>query len=300
MYKKLDAYLEEIDHYLAVEAEEVHGEVTEESIEMTIEGYGSPKEVAEKYLEGFHIISPAYRKYLFRYTWILFMVHYGLTCLAFVVGTSVHMFPPLFAIPRMENIFDLLAQMPMTLVYDFGLVGLGLFFVTQLKENVKLPWPDFLKKGLKKRYTPETPKWYFLALMVFGFSAVIYVYSLFGTLFFRSLNPDNVEPLFTVPASTLYSLVVIGVFGVEIICYIIRFFHNTFWVDLVKNMILLTVLWFIYNFPIENAFLEFPYFDLETAANWLLIGICVVISLESISIIYKLVRNSLSVKTAAQ
>ncbi len=116
MYEKLDAYLEEIDHYLAVEsggeeilseirshilekAERQFGELTEESIEQTIADYGAPKDVAEKYLEGFHIIAPSYRKYLFRYTTILFIFHYGLTCLLFILGTGMQTFPPFFSYP---------------------------------------------------------------------------------------------------------------------------------------------------------------------------------------------------------
>lgn len=314
-FKKLEEYLEEIDHHLAVEqggedilaeirehilekAEREHGQLTEETIDMTIAQYGSAKEVAEKYLEGFHIISPAYRKYLFRYTWILFLAHYGVICLAFIFKVSIHMFPPLFSIPRLKNFFELLAQLPMTLVYDFGLVGLALFFVTQMKERVKLPWPKFLgrgaKKGEAKLYTPDRPRWYGLLGWTLGLTAAISVYSYFGTLFFRSLNPGSPEPLFTPLASTFYSLLVIAAIGMEMICYLIRFFYNSYWVDLVKNAIFLFTLWFIINYPLENAFLKFPYFDLKSAAAWILIILTILISLETLSYIYKLLRNALA------
>ena len=95
MDKNLKNYLEEIDHYLilkegkkeVLEEIESHilekterdfGEISEENIQKTINLFGSAKEVAEMYLEGFQIISPLFNNYLFRYTWILFAIHYSL------------------------------------------------------------------------------------------------------------------------------------------------------------------------------------------------------------------------------
>jgi len=78
MSKKLDAYLEEISHFLSgrkereeilaeirshilEKAEREFGEVTEEALEKVIAAYGPARRVAEEYLEGRPIIAPAYR-----------------------------------------------------------------------------------------------------------------------------------------------------------------------------------------------------------------------------------------------
>lgn len=99
-FKRLEDYLEEIDHYLVVEkggeeilseirshilekTENEYGELTEESVGKTIAGYGSPRQVAEKYLEGYQLIAPTFKKHLFLYAGILFAVHYGFTILSF-------------------------------------------------------------------------------------------------------------------------------------------------------------------------------------------------------------------------
>ena len=93
MYKNLDNYLQEIDHYLAVDkggeeilseirshiiekTEHEFGEVNDQTLDKTISGYGSPRSIAEKYLEDFQIISPSFKKHLFRYTWLVFACHF--------------------------------------------------------------------------------------------------------------------------------------------------------------------------------------------------------------------------------
>jgi len=309
-FKKLEDYLEEIDHYLVVEkggeeilseirshilekTENEYGELTEESVGKTIAGYGSPREVAEKYLEGYQLIAPTFKKHLFFYAGILFAVHYGFTILSFVLHLRVQMFP-FFLIPRMENIFDLIGLLPMTLVFDIGLVGIILYIVTQEKKEVKLPWPTFSRRTPKK-VEIKKPKMIYLFLMFFGFCLVLYIYFRFKTLFFLSFDFKDYQPLFNQPAATIYSLMVISMFGIEIIAYIIRFFNNnlTLWLKLVKNGIYLLILWFIHNYPIENALAVSSDigFDLSLVGSGFIWGLTLIIALDSLHVIFKIFRQ---------
>jgi hypothetical protein len=309
-FKRLEDYLEEIDHYLVVEkggeeilseirshilekAESEYGELTEESVGKIISGYGSPRQVAEKYLEGYQLIAPAFRKHLFLYAGILFAIHYGFTILCFILRIRVQMFP-FFLIPRMENIFDLIGLVPMTLVFDIGLVGIILYIVTQEKKDVKLPWPKFFR-GESQKVEIKVPKMIYLILMFFGFCLVLYIYFRFHTLFFLSFDFKDYQPLFNQPAATIYSLIVISVFGIEIIVYIIRFFKNnlTLWLELVKNGIYLLILWFVFNYPIENALavsLDIG-FDLSLVGTGFIWGITLIIALDSLHVIFKIYRQ---------
>lgn len=309
-FKKLEDYLEKIGHYLVVEkggeeilseirshimekAENEYGELTEESIEKTITGYGSPRQVAEKYLEGYQLIVPTFKKHLFLYAGILFAVHYGFTILSFVLRIRVQMFP-FFITPRMENIFDLIGMLPMTLVFDIGLVGIILYFVTQEKKEVKLPWPKFFR-GESQKVEVKVPKMIYLVLMLFGFCLVLYIYFRFNTLFFLSFDFKDYQPLFNQPAASIYSLIAISVYGIEIITYIIRFFKNnlTLWLELVKNGIYVLILWFIFNYPIENALTVSSDigFDSSLVGLGFIWGLTLIIALDSLHVIFKIFRQ---------
>lgn len=310
-YKRLEDYLEEIDHYLVIEkggeeilseirshimekAESEYGELTEESIEKTIAGYGSPRDVAEKYLEeGYQIIAPTFKKHLVLYTGILFAIHYGFTILSYILEIRVQMFP-FFIIPRMENLFDLIGLLPMTLGFDIGLVGIILYIITQEKKEVNLPWPGF-SRGEPKPVEVKEPKMIYLILMFLGFCVVLYIYFRFHTLFFSSFNFKDYQPLFNQPAATIYSLIVILVIGIEITAYIIRFFKNdlVFWLELVKNGIYLTVLWFVFNYPIEDALavsIDIG-FDLSLVGSGFIWGLTLIIVSDSLQVTYKIFRQ---------
>ncbi|PVD15387.1 hypothetical protein V512_000290 [Mesotoga sp. Brook.08.105.5.1] len=101
---------------------------------MSIKEYGSPEEVAARYYEGGPIIAPHLKNYLFMYTGILFAIHLGLHLIAFVFGENGAIFDL-----RGTDLLSLLSQLPVTFVFDFGLVSLILYFVTQAKGTAKLP-----------------------------------------------------------------------------------------------------------------------------------------------------------------
>jgi hypothetical protein len=272
MHKKLEDYLEQIDHYLVVKegrteilseikshilekAEKEFSEVTQESLGKVIDRYGSPKKVAEQYLEGFQIIAPSLKKYLFLYAGILFSVHFVLTAISVVFNWSGVMMFPFFFIPEMGFI-ELLSYLPMALVYDFGLVGLFLYFVTQSKKDIKMFWPR-LKVSAPRIPEKERaqPKILYLALMLIGFSLVVLAYLRFHTLFVASLDFKFPESLLSPEASKWYSLFVIAIIACEIIGYFFRFFTRSEWAPLVINAFYLVLVWIIFNNPIENAYI---------------------------------------------
>jgi len=152
MFEKLDTYLDEIGHYLAdskekqeiiaeikshilEKTEEEYGEITDITIERIIETYGKPQQVAEKYMDDYQIIAPTFKGHLLRYTAVLFAVHFTLTVFAFIFKTRM-LILPFFYIPKMDN-FQALFYFPMIFIYDLGLVGIILYFVTQSRKDIK-------------------------------------------------------------------------------------------------------------------------------------------------------------------
>ena len=280
MYKKLEDYLKEIDHYLAVKegkdeilseikshilekAEQEFGIVSEKTLEKIIANYGIPRKVASQYLEGEEIISPFFKKYLLLYTGILFVFHLGLTLLSFIFGWSMVIFP-FFYIPRMDNLWAL-CYLPMALVYDFGLVCLFFYLVTQTKKEIRLPWPKVrwrLPEPREKKWVQ--PKIIFLVLMLVGFSIIVYAYLKYHTLFFISLDFKNqAESLLNPEASRWYSLFLITIVACEIIVYGLRFFAQSEWIPLLKSAFYLVLVWIVMNNPIEDALARLRTSDLE-------------------------------------
>lgn len=318
MYEDLEQYLQEIDRYLVVpsgagdilseieshildKTKEEYGELSEENVKNTIASYGSAREVAEKYLEETNIIVPAFRKHLFRYTWLVFAFHSGLAALLFLLKSKLTMFPPLFAVPRMETFLNFLNQLPMIWIYDFGLVALFLFFITQSKKKVSLPWPVFgnkkKKKLQKEAYTPPRPHIIPLLLMTILFTGALFLFFRHGTIFFKSLNFDAVEPLLSEPASVFYSLVIIIWIGLEIVFHTLRYLSNTFTLELVKNLVFLLTLWGLMNIDIGGEIMDISWlklpFTLEEIMTGLIVLIALIIFLETLGILYKMVRNRL-------
>jgi hypothetical protein len=280
MHKKLEDYLEQINSYLVVKegreeilseirghilekAENEYGEITADSLDKIIAQYGRPKKVAEQYLEGYQIISPSFKKYLFLYTGLLFAVHFSLTMITFFFGSSSIMVFPFLYIPKMGFI-ELLSYLPMAFIHDFGLVCFFLYFITQSKKDIKLPWP---RLKISAPRIPEKkrvqPKIIYLILMLMGFCLVVFAYIRFHTLFFVSLDFKSPESLLNPAASKWYSLFLITIIACEIIGYSFRFFTQTEWVPLVINAFYLLLVWIIFNNPIENAYVGIQGIDLD-------------------------------------
>ncbi len=280
MNKYLKDYLEQIDHHLAVQdgkkeildeikshilekAEDQGEEVSEASIKDTISKYGSPQKVAEKYMDDVQIISPTFKKYLWRYSGLLFSIHCLMILCSLLFLGDIYLFP-FFYIPDM-GLIQALNYIPMAFVYDIGLVGLVLYFVTQRKKDIRLPWPKIglnVPKGPAK--VSRSPRIIPLVLMIFGFCVVVFVFIKYGTLYFYSLNLAVPKSLFGPDASFWYSIALVFLFAVGILCYIARFFWNPLLIDLIKYPLYLAVFVIVLNNPFEDAWVNFPYFDLKT------------------------------------
>ena len=309
MYDTLEKYLEDIDHFLVVpegrqeildeikshileRAEDELGQITNESLLMAISKYGNPQQVASKYVGDYQIISPTFKKYLFRYTGILFVAHMLLIFMASLFKTNVYLFP-FFFIPRLDFI-HILNILPMALLYDLGLVGVVLYFITQRKKEIRLPWlkVKFPESGGQVPELPK-PKPLVLLLMSIGFGFVVFVFLNLKTIFFYSLNFNDPQSLFGPSASLWYSVALLCVFGVAVIAYAIRFIFNSRWVDLAKDAVCLTVFFLVINVPIADAFSVMDHPDLKTMAIVIISIVAILYAYEFLKTLILIVRDSL-------
>jgi hypothetical protein len=320
-YKVLEDYLEEIDHYLAIKdgkdeilseikshilekTESETGKITEDTLKTTIGNYGNPRAIAEKYIEDYQIISPVYKKYLFLYTGLLFIFHYLLIVISAFTNHEMVFFP-FFYIPIMEANsqiwIKLILYLPMTFLYDFGLVCLILYFITQNKGEIKLPWFEInLCRLIKKPIKEEKPKKTILVIMFLATLAVIFVYIRFNTLFFLTVGAGKTTSLFNKYISKWLSLSVIFIFILETLHYSIRFFIDSTWTKLIKNGILLIILWFISNLPIKSALIDFPAIDLNAICTIALLLLTILAAINFIKSLIEFIysrKNSVNENT---
>jgi hypothetical protein len=313
MHEKLEKYLEEIGHYLAAhkekeeilneikshvleKAEQESGEITDEALERVIDAYGPPRKVAEKYMEDYQIIAPGFKGYLIRYTAILFSLHLALILLSFILKTSMLVFP-FFYIPRIAD-FQALVYLPMAFVYDLGLVGIILYFVTQSRRDVRLPWPklklNWQKMSERRQAKSKTIPF---ILMLLGYTALVWLYLSHGTLFFKTIDFQKIQPLLTPVASKWYSLALLAFLGAGLAAYFLKFFIHSEWVNLVRCVCQFVILGIAINRPIENPFVEFIYLDLEITANIVIAIVSVLIAIDFLKSLIILGRKALLKKT---
>jgi hypothetical protein len=275
--RTLETYLEEISHFLSgrAEREEIlseirshilekaateHGGTDDAAIDKAIAAYGPPRRVAERYAEDRPIIAPTYKRYLFRYTSILFAAHLLLTVFAVALRKSFVIFPFLY-MPEM-GVLDALMYVPMAFLADLGAVALVLYFVTQQGKDVKLPWPRFgadldefkPQKGFwAGRFATAVGAVVLLALTDFA----LYILSKYGTIFlyFENLKESRGPvPLFTPGAGRRLSLIVIAMLAAATMKLFIRLFTRSRWVDVASNVVSLALIGLLLRQPFEGLF----------------------------------------------
>lgn len=269
MFEKLEAYLEEISHFLSgreermeilseikshllEKTEQEHGKVTEASIEKVIAAYGPARRVAEKYMDGHQIIAPAFRRYLFRYTSFLFAVHLLITAVAVIFTKSFLVFPFLF-VPRM-GVFEAIFYLPTAFLFDLGVVTLILYFITRSKKEIQLPWPKFavdLDEVKRPRRLILSGLGFVAMLGLTGFALVLYIR--YHAIFFVSLNFPEPRLFFTPEAGKWFSLGVIATLAVGTIALFVKLFASSPWVDAVQNGISLIIVGCLFRLPLDNA-----------------------------------------------
>ena len=305
MYENLEKYLKEISHYLAVKqgadeilaeikshilekAERESGSLTEESLQKTIAAYGRPQDIAAKYMEGHEIISPTFKKHLFRYTAILFALHFILTVVAVYFRTSIIAIP-FFFIPKMSAFWAII-YLPMALIYDFGLVALVLYVVTQRRKDMRLPWLG-ISLGRRGESGLKRPKRTVLVMLIALFLALLYLLARYHTIFFFSVNFHAPEPMFNPAASVFISIMFLAAFACGIIAYWIRFIFNSAWVTLVENILILLILWVIWNSPIKPEFRAVAGFDMQFASGLFVLLLIVVTAMRFLRSLVRITRE---------
>jgi hypothetical protein len=318
MFEKLEAYLEEISHFLSgrkereeilseirshiqEKAEREYGGINEAALDKVIAAYGPARGVAEKYLEGQPIIAPAYKRYLFRYTTFLFAIHALLTVVAVVFKKDFILFPFIF-MPRL-GVIEAIMYLPTAFLTDLGIVALVLYFITQSGKEIRLPWPKFAvdldevmppKKSLLLRIGTFIGFIFMLAITDFA----LYLYVKFHTVFFVNLNFRDPRPLLTPETGRRVSLIVIAMLASGTLTLLIKLFTSSRWVDLVSSAIGLLLIGLLLRQPFDNLFAVpvpvglLP--KIKFALTFALLFIAVMITIELIKNVILIARKRLA------
>ena len=318
MFEKLEAYLEEISHFLSgrEEREEILAEIrshilekaeqefdqaTEASLGKVIAAYGWPRRVAEKYLDGRQIIAPAYNRYLFRYTALLFAFHFVLTIAAVVFKKSFLMFPFLY-VPSMGP-FEALFYLPMAFLFDLGVVTLILYLITQSKKDVKLPWPKFSVDIDEVKPSGRTiGRIIGLIAMTALTSVALYFYIRYRTIFFVNLDFAQHRPLFTPEAGRWFSLILIGLWALSTIRLAAKLVTSSPWVDAIEKALSLVLLGLAFRQPYDSALpVQLPeglVRVIKLSLTITLLVICIFIAVDFIKALIRIGRKRLGRATA--
>jgi hypothetical protein len=186
------------------------------------------------------------------------------------------------------DVWQFLAYLPVAFVYDLGLVVIFLYFVTQHKDETRLPWPKLFsiptnQNGLKK------PKVAFLIFLLLAFTTLLYLFIRHGAIFFVSMNdPAHPVPLFGHNASAYYSLLFLAMLACEAAGYAARFITFSRWLDLIRVSLILFLLQFVWNAPMKVDFPKIHGVDVQfTAMIFLLIF--------TIHIAFRFLKNLISI-----
>ena len=318
MSNKLEAYLEEISHFLSgrTEREEIlseirshilekaaseHGGTGDAAIDQAVASYGAPRRVAERYVDDRPIIAPAYKRYLFRYTSLIFAFHAALTVIAVFLKKELILFPLLY-IPRL-SVFDALMYLPAAFLTDLGAVAFVLYVITQSGKDVKLPWPKF---AVDLDEVKTTPKSLWVSRIGTAIGAVImlavtdfalYLFAKHHTIFFVNLDWNDPRPLFTPGAGRRLSIIVIAMFAVSTMALLIKLFTRSRWVDVASNAVSLCLIGFLLNTPFDDLFAvkiaEDVLPKIKYAAKFTLLFIALVISIDLVKNLVLIGRRKL-------
>jgi hypothetical protein len=307
MFKRLETYLEEISHFLSgreereeilseirshilEKAEREFGEVTESSLDKVITAYGPARRVAEKYLDGHEIIAPAYRRFLFRYTALLFAIHCVLSVVTIFSKESFILFPILY-VPALSP-FEILFYLPTAFLFDLGLVTLVLYLITQSKKEVRLPWPKISidLDEVKKPGATIGRIFGFIAMTIITGLAVS-IYAKYGALFFVDFGSASRRPIFTPEAGQWFSLLLIGLFTLSTIGLAVKIVKSSPWIDAVQHALSLVLVGLAFRYPFDAAItLPLPEALLKTIKYGVAVSLLVLSVFITIDLVKALVR----------
>jgi len=315
MFEKLEAYLEEISHFISgpeerkeilseirshilEKAEQEFGAVTDVSLDQVITAYGPARRVAEKYLDGRPIIAPALKRFLFRYTALLFAFHFALTVAAVVFVKKSFIFFPILYVPSMGP-FEALFYLPTAFLFDFGVVTLVLYLITHGKKEVKLPWPKLSVDLDEAKPSGRTiGRIIGLVVMTTLTGAALYLYARFGTIFLIKLGSGEYRPIFTPDAGQWYSLILIGLWALGTISLALKLVTSSPWIDAVKAGLSLVLLGLVFRQPADTALAGRPsdnfVFWLQLNLTIIVLIICILVAVDFVKALVRIGRRQLA------
>jgi hypothetical protein len=306
MKTKLDEYLEEIEHYLSMKEDtketlaEIRSHLMEkieasdkkgdEAVMEAIQEFGSPQTVAESFQEENHIINPAYRKFLFRYVWIVFAIHFGLKLLSFLLGRNFTLSFFLFEfspIADISNWQDFLLQIPTTFIYDFGITAFVFYFISQNPNNPNMHWPTFFRYSFKP-VTVKKPKAWLAPLLLVLFILFYYRFQQTGTIFYNV--PENLikpNPVYNPEIFHVLSIIFLVICAIETVTNFLLQIFPSLWIKLLNSIAYLFAIHYLFNLPKEVIF---PIPALE-ALSGLLTFVGLVVALSIIGDVIRILRS---------
>ena len=318
MSENLDRYLAEVERFLVVPGDKAEilaeirshileragGGADEAALSAAIAAYGPPRRVAAQYLEGYQIIDPVFRNYFIRYVACLAAVHVGLAVLATVLGRSL-VIVPFFFIPHMEPV-QFFLYLPSILLFDVGLVGLVLYFATQSRKEVRLPWFGTGRRQAAAEAPPartekpaEGRNYVGLGFRLFFLAVAGYLFLRYGTVFFVSLGGEHFRPLNSPPVFVGYSQAVLASFLVGAAAHATRWFIRGPWVDLIEHLFYLLILAVVFNrYPLKNPLAGFPILGVETIFAQIAAVVAILVAIGFLKSVVRLIRAYLPRATA--
>ncbi len=273
MFKNLKSYLEEISYYLSgrKEREEILSEIrshileranedgpaTETSMEKVIAAYGKPRQVAEKYLDGQPVIAPVFKRYLFRYTSILFAIHLVFIIFAAIFGRSFIVFPFLF-VPRL-GVIEAVLYAPVAFLSDFGIVALVLYFITRSGKDIRLPWPKFaidldeVNGAERMTLAARIANWIGAVIMLTLTSLGVHLFLKYNNIIFITSDFKRFRPLLLQYPGQFISLAILALMAAGCIAMFIKALSASrrlaCWVDAIADAIALVLIGASFRLP---------------------------------------------------
>lgn len=304
MSEKLEAYLDEIGHFLSgrAEREEILSEIRshilekaaaerggadEAGLEAAIAAYGPARRVAETYMDDAPIIAPVYKRFLARYTALLFGIHALLTVFAVASKGSFVIFPFLY-MPRL-SVIDALMYLPTAFLADLGFVALALHLITRSRKEIRLPWPRF-SVDLDEVRPPKKAVWNILgfAVMLAVTDFALYVYYKAQTLFVINFDLNDPRRLLTPEADQRISLIVLAMLAIATAAAFARIFTSSRWVEILSDALSLVLIGLLVRQPFEGLFaVPVP----ERVLPYLKTNVRIVLLVIAVFVAFDLVKN---------
>jgi len=271
--------LAEIESYVLNNAERDYGNQDEESIRKAISDFGKPEEVAEKYVVEKQIIAPIFKNYLFMYSFIVFSVHIGLLIVGMIAGNTVinkdiNSFVPLL---------EFFGRLPVTFVFDFGVVTLILMVLTRHRKKLRLPYlGGFLKKRAKKKSTTKKGFMIGLIFSIIGTFALLFAF-IYGPVFI-STQPDTVISSDIINMLKTAFFIGFVLMSINTATIVFNFLFQSRLTDIISGIVVLGIL-YTFAYPSNlKKFSDFINIQMTVESYAVLKGIIILITLITVFI----------------